>query len=255
MSETDSQSIHGRKVFFLYPTVSVQKQIVTELAQNEFEVYVSKNHTHLSHVLKKYPDSVVYINVDEGLKEQEWLKWINTVTTVSKDILIGIFCSNNDDEYKEKYTSNSHVKCGYFINKVDMSNTINSVIEVLNLLNVKGRRKYVRVSPEKDSPATVNMPYGGDYIVGSVRDVSSVGISVVFEQDPEFTKNTLCKDIQLKLQPMLLKVEAVVLGSRADNNEVLYVFLFTQRIDPDVRVKIRKYIQTSLQQKMDNGNI
>jgi hypothetical protein len=51
---------------------------------------------------------------------------------------------------------------------------------------------------------------------------------------------------------MLLKVEAVVLGSRTDSSgEKVYVLLFTQRIDPDVRVKIRVYVQHNLQSKMD----
>jgi len=33
--------------------------------------------------------------------------------------------------------------------------------------------------------------------------------------------------------------------------EKIYVVLFTQRIDPEVRIKIRKYIQRNLQNKMD----
>jgi hypothetical protein len=78
-----------------------------------------------------------------------------------------------------------------------------------------------------------------------------VGVSCAFEQDPELTKNALFKDIQVRLQTMLLKVEAIVFGSRMDGNEKIYVLLFTQRINPDVRTKIRKYIQLNLQSKMD----
>ena len=51
---------------------------------------------------------------------------------------------------------------------------------------------------------------------------------------------------------MLIKVEAIAFGSRTDGGEKSYVLLFTQRIDPDVRVKIRKYIQVNLQNKMDS---
>jgi hypothetical protein len=31
----------------------------------------------------------------------------------------------------------------------------------------------------------------------------------------------------------------------------IYVIIFTQRTDPDVRTKIRKYIQLNLQSKLD----
>jgi hypothetical protein len=47
-------------------------------------------------------------------------------------------------------------------------------------------------------------------------------------------------------------VEAIVFGSREEGPEKVYVLIFTQRIDPDVRTKIRKYIQHNLQSKMDN---
>jgi hypothetical protein len=36
-----------------------------------------------------------------------------------------------------------------------------------------------------------------------------------------------------------------------DGHETIYVFIFTQKINPDVRSKIRTYIQRSLQHKMD----
>jgi hypothetical protein len=36
-----------------------------------------------------------------------------------------------------------------------------------------------------------------------------------------------------------------------DGLSKIYVVLFTQRIDPDVRTRIRKYIQQNLQSKMD----
>jgi len=97
----------------------------------------------------------------------------------------------------------------------------------------------------------MNMPFNGDFINSVIRDISVVGISCTFEHDPGLKKNALYKDIQVRLQSMLLKVEAVVFGSRSECGQQIYVFLFTQRIDPDVRVKIRKYIQQNLQSKMD----
>ena len=64
-------------------------------------------------------------------------------------------------------------------------------------------------------------------------------------------KNTLFQNIQIKLQSMLLKVEGIVFGARMDGPSKIYVILFTKRIDPEIRTKIRKYIQQNLQTKMD----
>jgi hypothetical protein len=46
-------------------------------------------------------------------------------------------------------------------------------------------------------------------------------------------------------------VEGIVFGSRMDGSARIYVILFTQRIDPDVRARIRKFIQQNLQARMD----
>jgi len=253
MSDSGQPEITGKKIFFLYPSASVQNQIITELIQQEYEVYISKDHARLARALKKYPDSILYINVDEGMPAAEWEKWIHTVKVTGSlpDLKIGIFSSNNDDEVREKRINTMHVECGYLALKFDMSKTTDKILETLKEMNVKGRRKYLRANTEREPTATINMPVRGEFVSGVIKDISVVGVSCVFEQDPGLAKNALFKDIQVRLQTMLLKVEAVVFGSRSEDGRTIYVMLFTQRIDPDVRVKIRKYIQLNLQHKLD----
>jgi hypothetical protein len=251
-AQTAAQSeISGRKVFFIYPTVSVQQQIIPELAQHEFEVYSAKKHQHMTQIFKKYPNSVAFINIDEGMAEKEWETWISGIQTALPDIKIGVLSSNAEEEQQNKFTKDIHVACGYIISKLDMSKALVKFEEILNSLNVKGRRKYLRASTVGETTAVLNMPHGTGFINAAIKDISVVGISCVFEQDIDLAKNALFKDLQVRLQTMLLKVEAIVFGSRIDNGEKIYVFLFTQRIDPSVRVKIRKYIQQNLQAKMD----
>jgi len=247
-----SVEITGKKVFFLYPTASVKNQIITELAQQEIEVYIAKDHTRLLRALKKFVESIVFINLDEGQSEAEWEKWIATLTNTSPTVKTGIFSSSTNDELKVKYLNKLKVSCGFMTLKVDMSKAATTILEVLASMNVKGRRKYLRALADRETTATINLPFNGEFINGTIKDVSVVGVSCVFEHDPGLKKNALHKDIQIRLQSMLLKVEAVVFGTRMDCGQVIYVLLFTQRIDPDVRVKIRKYIQQNLQTKMDS---
>jgi len=252
MSDTNNTTdILGKKVFFLYPTTSIQNQIVTELVQHEFEVYIVKNHINLPTVLKNNPDSVVFVNIDERMSEQEWEKWITGIHTALPEIKIGVFSARTDDELKEKYTTKLHVTCGFINLKLDMTKTISKILEVLTVLNVKGRRKYLRTDINNDSSANLNIPFNGEYLNGFINDISVVGFACILDNDPGFKKNELIKDIQIKLQSVLLKVEAVVFGSREEGGQKIYVLLFTQRIDPDIRVKIRKYIQGNMQSKMD----
>jgi hypothetical protein len=252
MSNNPSE-ILGKKIFFLYPTVVVQNQIVAELAQQEFEVYVVKNHTALVKTLKKYPDSIVFVDIDEQMTEKDWETWIRGVmgTPELKSVSVGIISANDDETLKRKYINMVQVPCGYTVLKSDLNKAIASILEILKAVDAKGRRKYIRATMENETNTTVNLPLNGTFINGVIKDISVVGISCAFDMEPELPKNALFKDVQVKLQSIILKVEGIVFGSRMDGNTKIYVLLFTQRIDPEVRTKIRKYIQQNLQSKMD----
>ena len=252
MSNSASISdIQGKKVFFLHPTVVVQNKIISELVQQEFEVYITKDKDSLKRVLKKYPDSVVFIDINEHMTEKEWETWITAAKNApeTKGITFGIVTALDDEPIKRKFLLT--VKVPYTVIKFDLDKAIAHIFQVLQTADAKGRRKFIRATTDKEVNTTVNMPLHGMFVNGQIKDISVVGVSCSLEGNPEISKNTLIKDIQVKLQTTILKVEGIVFGSRMDGNEKIYVILFTQRIDPDVRTKIRKYIQHNLQVKMD----
>ena len=254
MSEIGGVSdILGKKVFFLCSTAVVQNRVITELVQQEYEVYTAKDKDSLRRVLKKYPDSVVFVDINEQITEKEWETWITAVMNApeTKGVSIGIVSANEDELIKRKYLLAIKVPCGFTVLKFDLDKAIEHIMEILQSVNAKGRRKYIRATMDKDANTTVNMPLQGMFVNGQIKDISVVGISCTLDGDPDIAKNTLFKDIQVKLQSNILKVEGIVFGSRMDGKEKVYVILFTQRIDPDVRTRIRKYIQQNLQGKMD----
>jgi DNA-binding response OmpR family regulator len=254
MSETGNASdITGKKIFFLYPTAVVQNRIITELAQQEYEVYVSKNKDSLKRVLSKYSDSVVFVDINEQMPEKDWDLWVTSVMEASdtKNVSVGIVTANDDETIKRKYLMSIKVACGYTIIKFDLDKAVSHIMTVLQAVNAKGRRKYIRATVENESNTTVNLPWGGEFVNGMIKDISVVGISCTLDTNPEIPKNTLFKDIQIKLQSSLLKVEGIVFGSRMEGSEKIYVLLFTQRNDPEIKAKIRRYIQQNLQGKID----
>jgi hypothetical protein len=255
MSDTDgSESIVGKKVFFLCPTVVVQNRIISELVQQEFEVYIAKDKDKLKRVLTKYPDSIVLVDINEVMPENEWDVWITGLMEApdTKSVSVGIMTPNDDEQIKRKYLQTIKVTCSYTVLGYDLDKAIAQIIAVLQTAGAKGRRKYIRAIIDRgETNATINMPLNGAFINGQIRDISVVGISCTLGGNPAISKNALCKDIQLRLQTNLLKVEGIFFGSRIENEETIYVILFTQRINPDVRTKIRKYIQHNLQSKMD----
>jgi hypothetical protein len=248
-----NDDILGRKLFFLYPSALIQNQVVAELIQQEFEVYVVKDHVKLRQILKKYPNSIVFANINDGISEKEWEAWILGVMgdPETAGVDIGIVCSGDNETLKRKYLTQVKIRCGYTVLKSDLNPAIKQIQEILKAVDAKGRRKYIRAVADKESKTTVNFPINGTFINGIIKDISVVGFSCAFNEDPGFAKNSLFQDLQLKLQTILLKVEGIVFGSRIEGETKIYVVLFTQRIDPEVKTKIRKFIQSTLQAKMD----
>jgi hypothetical protein len=252
MGTESDNDILGKKIFFLFPSGLIKNEVIPELVQLEYEVYISTDEKKLKMVLKKYPGSIVFANVDDGLSEADWDTWIQSVMRVGEwNTAIGILSSNSDEKKQRKYISALRVQAGFIPVKSDVKKILQQIIETLRTLDAKGRRKYIRVSTAQESMTTVNIPYENDFITGQINDISVVGLSCVFNNDPDLTKGAQIKDIQMKLQGVLLKADGVIFGSRESDSGKVYVVLFTTRINPDVKTKIRKYMQTNLQTKMN----
>ena len=254
MSEKNSSNYFGRKIFFLHPSALIQNQIVTELSQEEFEVYCTKDETRLRQGLSKFPESIIFANLNEGMKESAWEAWIQGVlgNSAHHGFDVGVISTIDDENLKHKYLKQLKVRCGYTVIKSDLSAVIKQLMNILETVNAKGRRKYIRALTENEANTTVNLPINGTFVNGAIKDISSVGLSCTFAEDPELTKNGLISDIQIRLASQLIKAEGIVFGSRIEGEQKVYVILFSQKTSPDVRTRIRKFIQSFLQAKIDN---
>jgi hypothetical protein len=249
----DNTELLGKKIFFLHPSAFVQNDIVAELVQQEYEVYVARDEAKLQKLLPSHPQSIVFASIDETLSANKWEGWIRSVmgNESTKDVAIGVLSNTNNEDARRLYLNSIRVSCGFIPVKIGTAKVIKAMLDILKAVDAKGRRKYIRADTRGETMTTINVPNNGAYVTGEIRDISEVGLSCAFAQDPELQKNALLPDLQIKLQSTLLKAEAIVFGSRMDGEERVYVFVFTQKIDPAVRTKIRSYVQKNLQIKMD----
>jgi hypothetical protein len=249
----DNSELMGKRIFFLYPSAIMQNDVAAELIQQEYEVYIIRDHQTLQRIVRRYSVSIVLVNIDDRMSEADWEVWIRDVMTdpATSTVTIGILSANDDELLQRKYINAVKVQCGYTIIKSDIRQSIKHLLDILKVLDAKGRRKYIRATSENGTLTTLNLPHNGKYVNGIIRDISVAGLSCFFSEDPEIEKNSLCSNIQIKLQSILLKAEGIIFGSRMDGLEKIYVILFTQRIDPEVRIKIRRYIQSNIQAKIE----
>jgi hypothetical protein len=253
MSTDNASDIVGKKIFFLYPSGVMLNGVAEELIQQEYEVYITRNHEKLRNAFKQFPDSIVFVNIDEGIPEKEWEAWIRGIMKepATVKVEIGILTATANEALERKYINSIQIQCGFTVVRTDFMPAIRKLYAILQSINARGRRKYIRVNTEEEPLVEINIPHHNLFIKGTIKDISVVGLSCFFTEDPELEKNSLCQNMQLKLGSMILKAEGIVFGSRAEESVRIYVFLFTQRTDPDVRTKIRKFNQSALQSKMD----
>jgi hypothetical protein len=247
-----ADNILGKKVFFLCPSAVIQNTIIQELIQQEFEIYTVKDPGAMLRGLGRYPHAVIFVNLNEGLEFAGWEEWVRSVLAApaAAGISVGILTSTNDEELRNKYLTQIGVQGGFTVITSDVDKALRQILEILRVTGAKGRRKYLRALLKDGT--TISLPFKDAFIKGFVRDLSSVGFSCVLDQNPSLTKNALFQGIQIKFQNQLLNVEGIVIGSReeADGGRC-YVILFTQRVNPDTRARIRRSIQQHLQTNLD----
>jgi hypothetical protein len=244
----------GKKIFFLHPSPFIQNTVLEILSEQELEIYVVKDETKAQRILAKYPDSIVFANIEEKLSPEQWQDWFRQIKNneATKNVSIGILSVANSDEVRNLYLKTFQVSCGFIPIKADKNTVVKALMDKLNAAEAKGRRKYLRVSTLNDTKASINISLGdNNFINGEIQDISAVGLSCIFPQDPDIKKNSLFSGIQVKLHGALLKAEGIALGSRTEGDRKLYVFLFTKKTDPAVQAKIKTFIQKTLQSRMD----
>lgn len=245
-----SSEQNGKKVFFMYPHSVIQQELINTIVDNEYEVYLVYDHNKLYNINRIYRDSIVFVNIDEGLPEPEWEKLIKSYSedTPDKNLSFGILTYNENQSLSQKYLMDIMVSCGYIRLKLGLQESINIILKTLEANEAKGKRKYVRARPQKEDARFNFRNDDGKVDSGHINDISSVGMAVSFDNEQDIQKNSLLKDIQIKIKGALIKVNGVVIGSRKmERSNTIYVILFDNTMTKEIKQKLKFYIHKLLQ--------
>lgn len=252
-----SENNLGKKVFFLYPHSVIKDEMLDQLIAAEYEAYILKDHNRALRLLKKYPDSILFINIDEVLKEPEWESYIRSILSSSlyTDARLGIFTYNEDQDLARKYLIDHSLPAGFIRLKLGFQETRKILLSVLDANEAKGRRKFVRAQCSEDPQAMINIDKDGSSVQGKLLDISSAGSACALPEEQMFPKNTLLKNVQLQLRGARIMVDVIVMGTRSDNPRV-HVLLFNPKsLDEIKREKIFHYIRLNLQKRIESVSV
>jgi DNA-binding response OmpR family regulator len=253
---SDTPEVWETKVFFLYPQSDLLKKLIKHLVYNEYSAYAIDDHEKLVKILKKYPNSIVYVNLDAVLPESQWETWIrgvmNSPETGSTRIGIISAYEYKDQELKEKYLFKMMIPCGFITLKASVEDSKAMMLKVMRSVIDKGKRKYIRVDCNEDPQVTTDIKVNGKSIRGSIANFSTAGMAVSVNQNEAAVFETvdLIKHIQLRLHGIVCHVDGkkTMVRQIGEANYMLIIMF----INPpwDIVERFHEFILNKLQSEM-----
>jgi len=242
----------GKKIFFVYPP-QVLTEVVDVLARQEFEVYLSRDHAKLRRCVSAFPDSILFINLDDGLSEADWRVYIQSMRADAPSVGIGIVTLNDNAGLREFYLMNAQVQCGFIILKIGATKTAEILAKTLEANEARGRRKFVRAVCAPGIGQCLANDEGAT-IKAELTDLSSAGMAIRIEGGGSVKVGTVLRDMTITIKGQRLLVSGVVVAKRADSSgsEPVSVIMFSPgSLDEARREKLKTLVFRVNQAAMD----
>jgi hypothetical protein len=242
----------GKKIFLLHPHSVIHQEMLDILIMAGYETYTLLDEKKARKLLEKFPGSIMFINIDEGLKEPEWETYMRGIMDdpKTKESRLGIMSYNQDKALMQKYLMDLAIPCGYIQLKLGLQESTRIILAALEANEARGRRKYIRADCEEDINATMNFKEGSAMVHGKILDISSAGIAARVEKAPALAPNSVVREIQCKLRGGLFMTDAIFMGTRRDDKSD-YIFLFDPKMSQDNKLTVHRYIKLCLQKYID----
>ena len=253
--ESRENPLFGRKIFFVNPAFKIEKILIEYLRNNEYEVYTLKDYRKAKRVLSVYPESMCFIDIDEGLSYSEWYNYMKSFSTIPElqGIYLGIVTQNAGWEDKDKFLMNIRLPCGF--SHIDKKEGIlEHFTKILDLNGAKGRRKYLRLDTRNERDVSGYMTHAGKLYTVNIRDISSVGFAINYKQElmPLFQKNTLIRNLCLSAGRKSMVCSSIVFNTQVNQDgTAMSVLMLTNENPESTKSYIRDYIFQKFDSKMN----
>ncbi len=250
-ASNENPEVMGRKVFFLYPHSVIQNDMINILINNEYEVYSISDHNRMLEISKIFPESILFINIDEKLDHEEWEKYIKSMLESQENISrIGILTYNKDQQLAQKFLMEMMLPCGFILLSLSLEQSAITILKTLKVNEAKGRRKFLRASNFDSDNTKLNFKYNDLLYSGNITDISVVGMAIVLNEDIIIPLHTYIENIQLQLKGIICRVNGIVAAHRNNSNGSC-VLMFSD-IEELSTKKIHNFIYSNLQNNMKN---
>ncbi|MFW5695582.1 MAG: PilZ domain-containing protein [Alkalispirochaeta sp.] len=241
----------GRRVLFVNPPSVVQEQMIHFLVTAQYEAAIVKDHRKINAVLRAFPDSVVYFNIDSHLPPAALEQIVRAVINGKEQhgAEVGILSYNANPEMAKHYLMDLGATCGYVILELGFQKSARIVMKALEAVEARGDRRFVRVRVPKGK-GTLHATAGSGTVTGEVLDISEAGMACLLKTD--FGPGTILPDIQLRLWGSIVSVGGTIRGTRSSPEGTVSVVMFDKIDDSRTRSKLYTFLRRVMQYEVDN---
>ena len=255
-------SIKGRKVFFLNLSADVKERLPIALREKEYEIYILDDYRYAKNVLREYPESMLFVQIDDHDKNQlttnQWFNFLNSFKSDESlcSTLVGIISKRMPTSVQHFFMLNLPLAAGFLSIRNITGSILSNLQNVLEINNAKGRRQYVRARCADDSIDYINFTFNGKEFNLKLNDISCAGIScwVSNASAQLFIPNAVLKDMVLKLGlKTSLKCSTVIFTVKTlTEQKSLLVLLLLPNTTETTKNAIRNHVFDVLQNEIDS---
>ncbi len=250
--------IIGRKVFFVNPPLYVENYLHLELKLHEYEAYIISDYKYTKNALRKFPDALCFIFIDDELSYDEWFNFIQSFQKDEKlkTIFVGLMSAVIPKPQKERFMMNLSLPGGFImLDEFKGSALIEKIIGILELNGAKGRRKYLRL--DCDPSITINGYFATktQLLQVTILNISSVGFTCFYPRSygDALQKKMLVPSFSITLGRRSIVTPSVVFDIKVvDANRLFAIMLFAKQVGEDDKKVIKNFIFEQLEQRFEN---
>jgi hypothetical protein len=251
MTQDEITVARGRKVFFLHPHSVLTEDLLVDILSHEYEIYCVKGAAVAAKAAAEWPQSIMFVNLDEAYSEPQWEAWIKGLLAdpSTAGMRLGILTYNPNPDLARKYLMELMLPCGFIQLKLGVVEAKKIILKTLEANEARGRRRYVRARCAGSSSATFNVAIGSSLMQGEVLDLSAAGMAFQFEATFDLTPGTPLNDVQLRLKGSLCRISGTFVGT-VSGDPGRNLLMFRAPLPEETTDKIHRFIYLALQEEM-----
>lgn len=249
--QQDMSSIIGKKIFFITPTPTIKKYVVSALRDDELEVYVIDNYKMVKNILAKNPGSLCFFNLDSGLSLMGWFIMLEDLSNDESlgDMVIGLISDRLGDSEKAFIQQRAKIEGGIHRANSSPLKLLESIREVAAAQKAKGRRQYVRANCLAEDQHELMWNQENTAIKMKLVDISTSGVAVKVQQKflPYIKENAKIHGATLRLGTRQFLIDFIVYGIHQRGPNTLMITLFNSDTVRVLHSDLQSYIYEILQ--------